>query len=400
MRAERLCFASLLAAVWFAAACATVPAPEPEKAKAPAAPAAAQIPAQAQTPAHADTSALLPPLPPPPPPDPVVPILAGMEEARRALEDGDNGRALEYSLGLTSKLPGHPYPWQLLGLSYLRSGQKVLAAEAFKKCAALFSDDTISRTFLASSALESGNLNEALEHLAVLYRTSPSPGVANALAYIMIQDGRLDTAQVLLENARTQFPSDTVVLNNAAVVLDAMGHTSQALSLLRDASSAGPRILATRAMLNLKEGALDDAAKDIDASLFGAPSPEGSLLAGILLLQRGRLEEAEGAFREFVTVNPSRPDGYINLGLALRRMGRFAEAEAVYLEGLGKTGAADLHLNLGTLYELYRGDIPRALEHYRAYAGMEGASAQRVQGWIDYLSTPHPDADPSVGAAP
>jgi tetratricopeptide (TPR) repeat protein len=182
-------------------------------------------------------------------------------------------------------------------------------------------------------------------------------------------------------------PEDVTTRNNLAVVLDMSGKTSEALDLLENSTADNPEIFKTRAMIQLKEGHLDLAGKDIESSFAkGSAGPESLHLLGILNLQRGKLSAAEESFRNIIGKYPGYYEGYLNLGLTLRRQGRFKEASVVYVEGIAATGDPDLYLNLGVLYELYLGKPERALDNYRKFIELEGAESLRINGWIGYLS--------------
>ena len=69
---------------------------------------------------------------------------------------------------------------------------------------------------------------------------------------------------------------------------------------------------------------------------------------GFLLLQQGRLGEAEKAYREAIRLNPLEPGGHTNLGLVFLRQGRFEEAEAAHREAIRLDPLdAGAHYNLG-----------------------------------------------------
>ena len=71
------------------------------------------------------------------------------------------------------------------------------------------------------------------------------------------------------------------------------------------------------------------------------------------------------------------------LGGVLREQGRFDEAEQVYLSALTVwDDHATTHRNLGVLYDLYRGERERALEHYYRYQALTGGEDRTVAGWI------------------
>jgi tetratricopeptide (TPR) repeat protein len=173
--------------------------------------------------------------------------------------------------------------------------------------------------------------------------------------------------------------------NNLAVALDMMGASSDGITLLGEVNLTDPALLHTRALLELKEGRPKRASKDLEISFADGGRAETWLLLGATDLQQGKVALAADKFKKAIETSPSRHEGYLNLGLAQRRRGMFADAEKTYLDGITAAPHPDLHLNLGVLYELYRGDNIRALQHYRSYLGGGGAASSRVEGWVDYL---------------
>ena len=55
---------------------------------------------------------------------------------------------------------------------------------------------------------------------------------------------------------------------------------------------------------------------------------------GVVLVQKGRPDEALGHYREAIRLNPTYPEAYNNLGNALAKASRFAEAEEAYAGAL------------------------------------------------------------------
>ncbi|HWQ13503.1 MAG TPA: tetratricopeptide repeat protein, partial [Roseiflexaceae bacterium] len=97
-------------------------------------------------------------------------------------------------------------------------------------------------------------------------------------------------------------------------------------------------------------------------------------LWGDILLEAGRLDEAETALRAAVAADPS-AGNWNKLGVMLIRAGRLERAEEALRQALAADpGAAEPHLRLGELYE-QRGDNSRAAEHYRRYLEVAPADA-------------------------
>ncbi len=288
---------------------------------------------------------------------------------------------------LTEILPGHPYPWVLLGLASLAEDDLPTSTSAFNRALELDADHSTALLGLGDVAGRKGNLAEMEDYYEKAWKSSGDIEAANRLAYIKIKNRQPDIARSILQEAVKNHPEDVIARNNLAVVLDMSGITSEALDLLEYSAASDPGIFETRAMIQLKEGHPDLAGTDIESAFAkGSTGPESLLLLGILNLQRGDLSAAEGNLRDFTGKYPGYYEGYLNLGLTLRRQGRFKEAEAVYSEGIAATGAPDLYLNRGVLNELYLGRPEPALDNYKKFIELEGAESLRIKGWIGYLS--------------
>lgn len=82
-----------------------------------------------------------------------------------------------------------------------------------------------------------------------------------------------------------------------------------------------------------------------------APSPDALLQHAVELQQRGDLEAAVTAYRDFLAVKPDEAPARSNLGVVLASLGRFDEAIAEYTKALALQPAnPGIRLNLGLAY--------------------------------------------------
>ncbi len=113
-------------------------------------------------------------------------------------------------------------------------------------------------------------------------------------------------------------------------------------------------------------------------------------------------EDAIGAYRRVVAIDPTYAAAWNNLGLLLHRMGRYAEARTAYERALGESReCAEAAYNLGSLNE-DTGDVDEAIRCYRraldvspdyadAHFNLAGALARAGRGdeavrhWQRYL---------------
>lgn len=104
---------------------------------------------------------------------------------------------------------------------------------------------------------------------------------------------------------------------------------------------------------------------------------------GILFYREGRLAEAETSFKEALKRNDKDYVAANYLGMIYRILGRFAEAQAAYEQALAaKPDYGYAHLNMAILYDLYLGDLSKALDHYRQYQRIAGDSDPQLSGWL------------------
>jgi len=114
-------------------------------------------------------------------------------------------------------------------------------------------------------------------------------------------------------------------------------------------------------------------------------SPRTNL--AILYVNTGRADEAVPLLRAAIAIEPKDCIPRMQLGLIERSRNDFVAAEQAYLGCLAQQpNNADVHLNLGILYELYMGRFEDALAAYDQYQQMVTTPDRRVAGWISNLS--------------
>jgi tetratricopeptide (TPR) repeat protein len=307
-----------------------------------------------------------------------------MSSVRDTLDTGQDVD-LKQAERLIERVPDSSYGRFLAGLIYLHHKDTDSAKIQFIRSSELDPGSDHALSALGNIALEAGDLTGADLYYSKAHQAAATPVTANRLALLRIQGGYLESAKEILSKSLADYPGDIPTLNNLAIALDMMGKTSEGINILAGDEIADPQLLRTRALLQMKEGRPDQAVLDLEAGFESGGSGGEWLLLGTADLQRGRLPAAEDKFRSAIVAQPSDYEGYLNLGLTLRRLGNFTEAEEIYQQGLATASHPDLHLNLGVLYELYRGKPSLALEQYRKYLELEGPASDRVRGWMEYL---------------
>ncbi len=107
---------------------------------------------------------------------------------------------------------------------------------------------------------------------------------------------------------------------------------------------------------------------------------------GIAQARQDKLAAAQLSFENAIESNAANQEAYNQLALLYRKQGEFKKAEASYQRAIGVWPAYPaIRLNLGILYELYLGDLGKALQQYNIYQSLLPEPDRRVKGWISDL---------------
>ena len=129
----------------------------------------------------------------------------------------------------------------------------------------------------------------------------------------------------------------------------------------------------------------NDKAKELLSNLTSSyPTLSGPYTnLGLIYFREGNIDEAEAAFQQAIKVNPKSAVSYNHLGIINRGKGKFQEAKQDYELALRiNNDYANAHLNIGILYDLYLGDLQKALDHYNRFQNLTPEKDQEVAKWI------------------
>lgn len=194
----------------------------------------------------------------------------------------------------------------------------------YRKAQELAPDDIGIRVELAAAYEQAGRPAAAEAALRSGLEMQATPAEHAALHFeigrLAFADGRTDVALAAFRDAGGLDPTLTMADRFAARILAEQGRPAEALTLYAA----------------LRERLPDDA--------------EPRVAAGIVLSGMGRLEEAEVAFREALSMDRT-GDAAVKLGGLYVHQGRLREAQRIYLQGADQHPEnAELHASLGDVY--------------------------------------------------
>lgn len=142
------------------------------------------------------------------------------------------------------------------------------------------------------------------------------------------------------------------------------------------------------ALSDMRAGKVAQAEKELQQLTRQNPSYSGPQTnLGILYFNQNKIKEAKAAFLEALRINPNNVVSLNHLGIISRGEGEFKAAQGYYEKALQiDPDYAYAHLNFGILLELYMGQLPQALEHYKRYQALTEKEDVEVNKWIVDLS--------------
>ncbi len=107
---------------------------------------------------------------------------------------------------------------------------------------------------------------------------------------------------------------------------------------------------------------------------------------GVVLLEKGNVDEAIGQFEQALQSEPGYADSHFNLGVALLKKGKVDEAIGQFEQALqSEPGRVDFHINLGAAL-LQKGRVDEAIRHFQTALDLDANSAEACYGLGDAYS--------------
>jgi tetratricopeptide (TPR) repeat protein len=230
-----------------------------------------------------------------------------------------------------------------------------------------------------------------------LATTSGNYVIHSNLGGVLLRENRIDEAVSHLEEARRIRPNHAATLSNLGVAAMRRGNLDEAVVLFREALRVNPSHVEAR--LNL-EAVLEKQRAAAPATTV--PAAMARFERGNALRDRGRLGDAEAAYREAIGLDSRFAQAHNNLGSLLGRQGRFDDAVAQISRALELApNLAAAHNNLGIVLaiqgrideaakqfaEVLRADPRDASAHYNlgAFLAKHGRTADAIAHFEEAL---------------
>lgn len=139
-----------------------------------------------------------------------------------------------------------------------------------------------------------------------------------------------------------------------------------------------------KAVNAMKNGQENTAIEQFSAIAKTHPNLAGPFInLGLIYLGKSRYEDAEKNLLQATTIKPNDAVAQTHLGIASRYLGKFDQAKQAYDMAIRiNPGYPIAHLNAGILYDIYLGDLTRALNHYQKYQALTNGKDEAVDKWI------------------
>jgi len=251
---------------------------------------------------------------------------------------------------------------RLLATHHQQLGEHEYAIEHGKIYLRENPDESRVRILVAQSLVSIGKDEEAFEVLAAIPEDQYDANSLFAIGRLHERRGDAKKAREFLTRANAELPNNDEILAALLAMDRADGKLDEAVARIEAASAA----------------AGDDA--DLIMLQGSAYAMQGEQAArdGDREAAQAALDKAEAAFKKATEVAPDNLEAYQQLGNFYRATGRVDESIASYEKAIAAGQAAPaIHHLLAVMYE-FRGDSPKAIEHYEAaIAGNTGMGEAR-----------------------
>ena len=229
----------------------------------------------------------------------------------------------------------------------LKKNQYAAAAVEFRKALELDPDEAQAHDNLGLALVETGKVEEGMEHYRKALELSPGyPEAHNNLGSALVRSRRLPEAVEQFEKALESNPDHPSAHVNLGAALAQMGRIDEAMPHLERAVDLLPEDAEAQTDLGLAlamKGQLDAAIPHLEKALQANPAAfEGQFNLGRILAAQGKFEQAIPYFEQAVKLSGGREAMILSmLAGVYEEVGRFAEAASAARHALAVTPPGD-----------------------------------------------------------
>jgi Flp pilus assembly protein TadD len=211
------------------------------------------------------------------------------------------------------------------------------------------------------------------------------------LGFALLQQGRVDEANVHFQQALQIRPGYADAHFNLGVALFRKGNVDEAIAHFQQALEIKPDDAEAHLALGnalLQQGRVEEAMVHFRTALEIEPdNAEAHCALGNALLQQGRVDEATVQFRTALEIEPDNAEAHCDLGAALFRKGNVDEAITHFQKALEiKPGFAEAHINLGSAL-VKKGKVDEAIIHFQKALEIEPDNVEALNDLAWLLAT-------------
>ncbi|GGA67299.1 hypothetical protein GCM10011507_18540 [Edaphobacter acidisoli] len=217
---------------------------------------------------------------------------------------------------------------------------------------------------------------------AIVPQEGPTPSELLGQAQKLLEAGRLAEAELVLDRAEKQAPSDSVILTLDAKVKGRLGEYTSAVDLLKRVIQLTPQRAEAHVDLGIAladSGDLNDALAETATAISIAPTLAiAHLNRARILSDMERDREADDEFALAARFAPHNPDCFFYWSLAERAQGNLAkEAELLRKVVKLQPGNVKAHIMLAD-YLVFQNRTAEAAAEYRTALAIDPNSAQAI----------------------
>ncbi len=259
-----------------------------------------------------------------------------------AVQEQEHDEALGHFRRALEIEPDHRNSLQGMASAYRALGRAEEALVGFRRLLQVAGTDTGASIAIADIEFGRGNFDIALETLRMAEPTSEAPGlISNKMGEIRAEQGRLDEAMVLFDDAVEKNELFAKPYFNRAVLHEERGMIREAVADYEKSIELAPSYYHAQFNLGAVVGRMGDADRQQElweAAIESNPGfVEGHVYLAKLVMDRGGdLGRAEALARRGIELDPDEvagPLAYYLLADILNRTGRQAEAQRAVAEG-------------------------------------------------------------------